>query len=148
VTVPKALRRLISEQARNFPEYCLLGVHDSYTPHQVDQIVSQKHNGPADSENLTCAGERRNSYKDLDLLAIDPKSHEAVTPGSITSICAQFKPSPSPQSPPLPPFLITVHHRSSPANRLPLALRRSPQSLTLLRETPHPIPLHSQQISP
>ena len=78
MTVPKALRRLVAERAGNCCEYCLLEEHDSYTPHQVDHIVSQKHGGPSDSQNLAWACTRCNSWKGSDVSAIDPETGEAV----------------------------------------------------------------------
>jgi hypothetical protein len=44
----------------------------------VDHIVSQKHGGPSDSENLAWACTRCNSWKGSDVSAIDPETGEAV----------------------------------------------------------------------
>ena len=83
MTVPKALRRVVAERAGGCCEYCLLDEPDSYTPHQVDHIVSQKHGGTSDSQNFAWACTRCNSWKGSDASAIAfrtscPETGEAV----------------------------------------------------------------------
>jgi len=78
VTVAKSLRRRVAERARSCCEYCLLDERDSYTPHQVDHIVSQNLGGPSDSQNLAWACTGCNSWKGSDVSAIDPETGEAV----------------------------------------------------------------------
>lgn len=78
MTVSKTLRRVVAERARSCCEYCLLDERDSYTPHQVDHIVSQKHGGTSDSQNLAWACTRCNAWKGSDVSAIDPETGEAI----------------------------------------------------------------------
>ena len=78
MTVPEPVRRLVSERARHCCEYCLLNERDSYTPHQVDHIVSQKHGGRSDPQNLAWACTRCNSWKGSDIGSIDPETDELV----------------------------------------------------------------------
>jgi len=103
VTVPKALRRVVAVRAGGCCEYCLLDEPDSYTPHQVDHIVSQKHGGTSDSQNLAWACTRCNSWKGSDVGAIAfrttrpetgeavPLFHPPVIAGTITSDCAAIE---------------------------------------------------------
>jgi len=78
VTVPESVRRFVAERARHRCEYCLLDEHDSYTPHQVDHIVSQKHGGPSDLWNLAWACTRCNSWKGSDIGSSHPETDEVV----------------------------------------------------------------------
>ena len=78
MTVPKSLRRAVAERARSCCEYYLLDERDSYTPHHVDHIVSQKHGGTSDSQNLARACTRCNAWKGSDVSAIDPETDAAI----------------------------------------------------------------------
>jgi 5-methylcytosine-specific restriction endonuclease McrA len=46
------LRRLVAERAGYRCEYCLLHEDNSYSPHQIDHIISLKHGGRSDADNL------------------------------------------------------------------------------------------------
>lgn len=50
--ISKPLRRFVAERAAYRCEYCLLHEDDSYSPHQVDHIISRKHGGQSGSDNL------------------------------------------------------------------------------------------------
>ena len=78
MTVPESLRRLVAERAGHCCEYCLLDERNSYTPHQVDHIVSRKHGGPSDPQNLAWACTRCNSWKGSDVSSINPETLEVV----------------------------------------------------------------------
>lgn len=45
-------RSLVAERASNICDYCLLAEEDSYYHHQIEHIISRKHGGSSDSENL------------------------------------------------------------------------------------------------
>jgi hypothetical protein len=78
VTVPESVRRFVAERAGRRCEYCLLHERDSYTPHQVDHILSQKHAGSSDPENLAWACIRCNAWKGSDISSIDPETGQLV----------------------------------------------------------------------
>lgn len=78
MTVPASVRRLVAARAGHRCEYCLLHEHDSYTPHQVDHIVSLKHGGASDPENLAWACIRCNAWKGSDVSSVDPGTGEIV----------------------------------------------------------------------
>ena len=47
---------------------------DSYSPHQVDHIVSRKHGGTSDPDNLAYECLRCNAWKGSDVGSIDPET--------------------------------------------------------------------------
>lgn len=61
------LRRLVAERAGRSCEYCLIAEADTYLGCQVDHIVSEKHGGPTDSDNLAYACSFCNRSKGTDL---------------------------------------------------------------------------------
>ena len=72
------MRRLVAERAGHRCEYCLLHESDSYSPHQIDHIVSRKHGGSSESDNLCYACLRCNTWKGTDIGSIDLKSGRFV----------------------------------------------------------------------
>jgi HNH endonuclease len=62
-----AVRRLVSERAADRCEYCLLHSDDSFTPQQIDHIISRKHGGDSSPENLALACVRCNAWKGSDI---------------------------------------------------------------------------------
>jgi hypothetical protein len=69
--VGEALRRLVADRAHGCCEYCLLSEEDAYFPHQVDHIVSRKHGGTSEPDNLAFACLRCNVWKGSDIGSID-----------------------------------------------------------------------------
>jgi hypothetical protein len=65
--IEESLRRFVAERAGYCCEYCLLHEDDSYTPHQIDHIISRKHGGLSEAENLAYACLRCNAWKGSDL---------------------------------------------------------------------------------
>jgi hypothetical protein len=72
------LRRFVAERAAYRCEYCLLHEDDSYSPHQVDHIISRKHGGLSDSNNLAYACLRCNVWKGSDVGSIDNQTGRFV----------------------------------------------------------------------
>lgn len=70
--IPKRLRRLVIQRARNRCEYCLLHQDDRPEPHQVDHVIALKHGGRTVSRNLAFSCARCNNNKGSDLASIDP----------------------------------------------------------------------------
>jgi hypothetical protein len=77
--VSESLRRFVAERAANRCEYCLLHEDDSYSPHQIDHIVSRKHGGLSDSDNLAYACLRCNAWKGSDVGSLDTQSGAFVS---------------------------------------------------------------------
>ena len=65
--VSEALRRLVSTRAEHLCEYCLIAIADTFFGGEVDHIVSVKHGGATEAENLayTCQPCNRNKGSDL-----------------------------------------------------------------------------------
>jgi len=91
---PAAIRRFVFERAFFLCEYCLLHESDSYLPHQIEYVISQKHKGGHDIENLACACFFCNRLKGTDLstvllpdLEIVGCSVRELINGSTISIC-------------------------------------------------------------
>jgi HNH endonuclease len=61
------LRLLVAERAEWRCEYCLLHADDSFTPHQIDHIISRKHGGSSEEANLAYACVRCNAWKGPDI---------------------------------------------------------------------------------
>lgn len=68
--VPAAIRRFVFGRAFFLCEYCLLHESDSYLPHQIEHVISQKHKGGHDIENLACACFFCNRLKGTDLSTV------------------------------------------------------------------------------
>ena len=73
-----AIRRFVFQRAFYLWEYCLLHESDIYLPLQVEHIISQKHQGSDDPNNLACACAFCNRAKGTDLSTILPPSTEVI----------------------------------------------------------------------
>lgn len=51
---------------------------DSYFPHQVDHIISRKHGGLSDPDNLAYACIRCNAWKGSDVGSLDPRTGRLI----------------------------------------------------------------------
>ncbi|MEO8608158.1 MAG: HNH endonuclease signature motif containing protein [Chloroflexota bacterium] len=73
--IPGAVRQQVRERANGRCEYC--GKPDAYgsQSHQVDHIVSQKHHGSDDLDNLAWACFQCNSCKGTDIAARDRETN-------------------------------------------------------------------------
>jgi hypothetical protein len=49
------LRRFVIARAEGICEYCLIAAEDTYLGCQVNHIISEKHGGPTDADNLAYA---------------------------------------------------------------------------------------------
>lgn len=67
------LRRQVIQRAANCCEYCLIHEDDTFFGCQIDHIISEKHGGTTDSENLALACSFCNWHKGSDIgsLTID-----------------------------------------------------------------------------
>ncbi len=64
------LRKLVRERARNLCEYCLIHEDDTHFGCQVDHIISEKHGGQTEADNLAHACSFCNQYKGSDIASI------------------------------------------------------------------------------
>ncbi|MEI6882781.1 MAG: HNH endonuclease signature motif containing protein [Bacteroidota bacterium] len=65
--IPEPIRRLVAERAGFRCEYCRVRQADSFLAFEIDHIVSQKHGGGSEIENLAYACPHCNAHKGSDL---------------------------------------------------------------------------------
>ena len=75
--IPAALRQLVIERAGERCEYCLYPQHASLLAFEMEHIVSEKHGGVTEADNLALACPFCNRAK-ADLGSLDPESGELV----------------------------------------------------------------------
>jgi hypothetical protein len=76
--IPVALRRQVYKRAQGCCEYCLIPDVATFTSHEIDHIIAEKHGGLTKSENLALSCAACNKYKGSDLASIDPETEEIV----------------------------------------------------------------------
>jgi hypothetical protein len=72
------LRRLVAARANQLCEYCLLHEDDTYFGCEVDHVVSRKHGGLTEEDNLAYACALCNRNKGSDLGSLEPDTGELV----------------------------------------------------------------------
>jgi hypothetical protein len=72
--IGEPLRQYVAERAGYRCEYCLLHEDATGFPHQMDHVISRKHGGASDADNLAYCCVVCNRYKGTDVAAIDPVS--------------------------------------------------------------------------
>jgi HNH endonuclease len=75
----ETLRSLVKQRANHRCEYCHMPQEYDVLPFQIDHIISLKHHGSSEAENLALACFNCNSYKGPNIAGIDIKSGN-VTP--------------------------------------------------------------------
>lgn len=76
--VSPAVRRLVEERAGGACEYCLIRERDTYFGCHVDHIISEKHDGPTELDNLALACALCNRAKGSDIASVLPDSQALV----------------------------------------------------------------------
>ena len=74
-----ALVRLVWRRARECCEYCQMSQTFDRTPFEIDHIISEKHNGPTNANNLCLSCFYCNSFKGSDISSVD-KVTRKLTP--------------------------------------------------------------------
>ena len=72
------LRHLVAARANHLCEYCLLHEEDTYFGCEVDHILSRKHGGLTQEDNLAYACAICNRNKGTDIASLDPDTGELV----------------------------------------------------------------------
>jgi hypothetical protein len=78
VDIDEATRAEVSERAAHRCEYCLIHENDVGFPHQIDHIISRKHGGGSESNNLALACMICNRHKGSDIASIDRESGQIL----------------------------------------------------------------------
>jgi 5-methylcytosine-specific restriction endonuclease McrA len=76
--IPLTLRRQVYDRAGGRCEYCLIPETATFAPHEIDHIISQKHGGQTEPENLALSCTLCNEHKGSDLSSVDPDSGNIV----------------------------------------------------------------------
>lgn len=76
--VSSELRRLVAKRADYLCEYCLIAEEDTYFGCEVDHIISVKHGGATEAENLAYACAFCNRYKGSDIASISQQTGSIV----------------------------------------------------------------------
>lgn len=72
-------KKQVKERAKNRCEYCRLHENDTYLTFQIEHIISQKHGGGNELENLAYACPHCNQFKGTDLTTF-LESYEDIVP--------------------------------------------------------------------
>lgn len=75
---PAALQRFVQSRALDRCEYCLLSASDAGLAHEIDHVISRKHGGASDVENLAFACYLCNRYKGSDIASVHPATGDLV----------------------------------------------------------------------
>ncbi len=76
--VSENLRTRVELRANGFCEYCRIAIEDTYFGGEIDHIISLKHRGQTEFENLALACQPCNRNKGNDLGSISETSNELV----------------------------------------------------------------------
>ena len=76
--ITEGLRADVAHRAGHRCEYCLIQEEDGGFPLQVDHIVSRKHGGSSEIDNLAYACILCNRHKGSEVASINPVSGEAI----------------------------------------------------------------------
>ena len=66
------IRQIIASRANHVCEYCLVAEEDAYFRFQVEHIISRKHGGSSELDNLALACVFCNRYKGSDIASLTP----------------------------------------------------------------------------
>ncbi|MEZ4298301.1 MAG: HNH endonuclease [Polyangiaceae bacterium] len=76
--IPAALRRLVRDRAGGACEYCGLPEALSFSAHDVDHVVSLKHGGWTEEDNLALSCTTCNQHKGTDIASFDATTRSIV----------------------------------------------------------------------
>ena len=71
-------RQIVATRANFVCEYCLIAEEDSYFRFQIEHIISRKHGGSSELQNLALACVFCNRYKGSDIATLKPNTDELV----------------------------------------------------------------------
>ena len=78
VAVNAELREFVASRANHICEYCLISESDAFIKFQMEHIISRKHGGSSEPENLALACVFCNLHKGSDIASISPETNELV----------------------------------------------------------------------
>ncbi len=72
------IRQIVAVRAHYVCEYCLIAEADAFFKFQIEHIISRKHGGSSELENLALACVFCNRYKGSDIASLNPETNELV----------------------------------------------------------------------
>jgi len=72
------IRGIVAGRANYVCEYCLIAEEDAYFRFQVEHIISRKHGGSSEIDNLALACVFCNRYKGSDIASLIPPRNELI----------------------------------------------------------------------
>ena len=72
------MRQIVASRANFVCEYCLIAEEDAYFRFQIEHIISRKHGGSSELENLALACVFCNRYKGSDIATLKPETDELI----------------------------------------------------------------------
>jgi hypothetical protein len=78
VYISTTLRRVVIDRAGGRCEYCGIPEHIALTPLELDHIISQKHGGQTDADNLALSCALCNKLKGSNIASVDPETGQLV----------------------------------------------------------------------
>lgn len=76
--VSSETRQIVANRANHVCEYCLIAESDAYFRFQVEHIISRKHGGSSDLENLALACVFCNRFKGSDIASLIPDNDNLI----------------------------------------------------------------------
>ena len=81
------MRQMVASRANFVCEYCLIAEEDAYFRFQVEHIISRKHGGSSELENLALACVFCNRYKGSRIATLKPETDELVRFYNLRRMC-------------------------------------------------------------
>jgi HNH endonuclease len=72
------IRQVVASRANHVCEYCLIAEEDAYFRFQIEHIISRKHSGSSEIDNLAVSCVFCNRYKGSDIASLIPGRDELV----------------------------------------------------------------------
>ena len=76
--ISSEMRQIVASRANFVCEYCLIAEEDAYFRFQIEHIISRKHGGSSELENLALACVFCNRYKGSDIATLKPETDELI----------------------------------------------------------------------
>lgn len=76
--ISSEIRGIVAARAHHVCEYCLIAEEDAFFKFQLEHIISRKHGGSSELENLAFACVFCNRYKGSDIASLTPETNELV----------------------------------------------------------------------
>lgn len=76
--ISSEIRTIVSVRAHHVCEYCLIAEADAFFRFQIEHIISRKHGGSSELENLALSCVFCNRYKGSDIATLNPETNELI----------------------------------------------------------------------